>query len=84
MWEQVGRVPVCALGNVHDGRALSAVEDFDVIEHRRLGLLAGAEAGLGTCSFFSAAKKLSIGALSRQSPRRLMGGMMPCRSSTAR
>src|SRR5215212_5541498 len=37
-----------------------------------------------TCSVLSEAKKLSIGALSKQLPRRLMDWVMPCRSSTAR
>src|SRR5215212_7466314 len=37
-----------------------------------------------TCSVLSEAKKLSMGALSRQLPRRLMDCVMPCRSSTAR
>src|SRR5919202_1457576 len=37
-----------------------------------------------TASVLSEAKKLSIGALSRQLPRRLMDWRMPCRSSTAR
>src|SRR5690349_7833104 len=37
-----------------------------------------------TRSVLSAAKKLSMGALSRQLPRRLIEGWMPCRSSTAR
>src|SRR5918995_1474172 len=37
-----------------------------------------------TRSVLSEAKKLSMGALSRQLPRRLMDGWMPCRSSTAR
>src|SRR3712207_5749422 len=37
-----------------------------------------------TCSVLSEAKKLSMGALSRQFPRRLMDCVMPCRSSTAR
>ena len=37
-----------------------------------------------TCSVLSEAKKLSMGALSRQLPRRLMDWVMPCRSSTAR
>src|SRR5215210_364255 len=37
-----------------------------------------------TCSVLSVAKKLSIGALSRQLPRRLMDCVMPCRSSSAR
>src|SRR6185312_7729154 len=36
------------------------------------------------CSVLSDAKKLSMGALSRQLPRRLIDGWMPCRSSTAR
>src|SRR3954454_12267618 len=37
-----------------------------------------------TRSVLSEAKKLSMGALSRQLPRRLIDGWMPCRSSTAR
>jgi len=37
-----------------------------------------------THSVLSEAKKLSMGALSRQLPRRLIDGWMPCRSSTAR
>src|SRR5215210_6383298 len=37
-----------------------------------------------TCSVLSEAKKLSMGALSKQLPRRLMDWVMPCRSSTAR
>src|SRR4029079_2491543 len=37
-----------------------------------------------TCSVLSEAKKLSMGALSRQLPRRLIDCWMPCRSSTAR
>src|SRR3954467_6529146 len=37
-----------------------------------------------TRSVLSAAKKLSMGALSRQLPRRLIDCWMPCRSSTAR
>src|ERR671939_897591 len=37
-----------------------------------------------TRSVLSEAKKLSIGALSRQLPRRLMDCRMPCRSNTAR
>jgi len=37
-----------------------------------------------TCSVLSEAKKLSMGALSKQLPRRLMDCVMPCRSSTAR
>src|SRR3954470_15736536 len=37
-----------------------------------------------TCSVLREAKKLSIGALSRQLLRRLMDCVMPCRSSTAR
>src|SRR3954464_10162871 len=37
-----------------------------------------------TCSVLSEAKKLSMGALSKQLPRRLIDGWMPCRSSTAR
>src|SRR5215204_6227008 len=37
-----------------------------------------------TRSVLSEAKKLSMGALSRQLPRRLIEGWMPCRSSTAR
>src|SRR5215218_6534944 len=37
-----------------------------------------------TCSVLSEAKKLSMGALSRQLPRRLMDCVMPCRSSSAR
>src|SRR3954462_6315282 len=37
-----------------------------------------------TCSFLSEAKKLSIGALSRQLPLRLMDRRMPCRSRTLR
>ena len=37
-----------------------------------------------TRSVVSEAKKLSMGALSRQLPRRLMDGWIPCRSSTAR
>src|SRR3954451_362502 len=37
-----------------------------------------------TRSVLSEAKKLSIGALSKQLPRRLIDGWMPCRSSTAR
>src|SRR5918995_6988472 len=37
-----------------------------------------------TRSVLSEAKKLSMGALSRQLPRRLMDDWMPCRSSTAR
>src|SRR3982751_931767 len=37
-----------------------------------------------TRSVLSAAKKLSMGALSRQLPRRLIDGWMPCGSSTAR
>src|SRR3954466_229199 len=35
-------------------------------------------------SVLSEAKKLSMGALSKQLPRRLIDGWMPCRSSTAR
>src|SRR3954462_11633968 len=35
-------------------------------------------------SVLSEAKKLSMGALSRQLPRRLIDCWMPCRSSTAR
>src|SRR3954447_18305495 len=37
-----------------------------------------------TRSVLSEAKKLSTGALSKQLPRRLIDGWMPCRSSTAR
>src|SRR5215213_411384 len=37
-----------------------------------------------TRSVLSEAKKLSMGALSKQLPRRLMDGWIPCRSSTAR
>src|SRR5215207_1824368 len=37
-----------------------------------------------TRSVLSEAKKLSMGALSKQLPRRLIEGWMPCRSSTAR
>src|ERR687898_1523288 len=37
-----------------------------------------------TRSVLSEAKKLSMGALSKQLPRRLIDGWMPCRSSTAR
>src|SRR3712207_8717635 len=37
-----------------------------------------------TCSVLSEAKKLSMGALSRQLPRRLIDCVMPCRSSIAR
>src|ERR687885_2275015 len=37
-----------------------------------------------TRSVLSEAKKLSIGALSRQLPRRLMDCRMPCRSNAAR
>src|SRR3954465_15316599 len=37
-----------------------------------------------TCSVLSEAKKLSMGALSKQLPRRLIDCWMPCRSSTAR
>src|SRR3954452_7203186 len=37
-----------------------------------------------TRSVLSEAKKLSMGALSRQLPRRLIDGWIPCRSSTAR
>src|SRR5215210_8643249 len=37
-----------------------------------------------TRSVLSEAKKLSMGALSRQLPRRLIDCWMPCRSSTAR
>src|SRR3954447_12421239 len=37
-----------------------------------------------TCSVLSEAKKLSMGALSKQLPRRLIDGWMPCRSSIAR
>src|SRR3954447_6457601 len=37
-----------------------------------------------TCSVLSEAKKLSMGALSKQLPRRLIDGWTPCRSSTAR
>src|SRR3954468_21913355 len=37
-----------------------------------------------TPSVLSAAKKLSMGALSKQLPRRLIDCWMPCRSSTAR
>jgi len=37
-----------------------------------------------TCSFLSEAKKDSIGALSRQLPRRLIDCSIPCRSSTLR
>src|SRR3954447_301563 len=37
-----------------------------------------------TRSVLSEAKKLSMGALSRQLPRRLIDGWMPCRFSTAR
>src|SRR6185312_3520347 len=37
-----------------------------------------------TRSVLSEAKKLSMGALSRQLPRRLIDGWIPCHSSTAR
>jgi hypothetical protein len=37
-----------------------------------------------TCSFFNEAKKLSIGALSRQLPRRLIDWVIPCCSRTWR
>src|SRR5919206_4070409 len=37
-----------------------------------------------TCSFFSEAKKDSMGALSRQLPLRLIDRLMPCRFSTSR
>src|SRR5829696_8384718 len=37
-----------------------------------------------TRSVLSEAKKLSMGALSKQLPRRLIDGWIPCRSSTAR
>jgi hypothetical protein len=36
-----------------------------------------------TRSVLSEAKKLSMGALSKQLPRRLIDGWIPCRSSTA-
>ena len=61
-------------GSIANSRvqASSIIEYLDVIEHRCFGFLAGSEAGGYTCSFFGEAKKLSMGALSRQSPRRLM------------
>src|ERR671913_635613 len=78
-------------GTIAQGRVqpLPVVEHLDIVEHRRPGLIAGAEPGPvdgnrapWTCSFFSEAKKLSMGALSRQLPRRLIDCSTPCRSST--
>jgi hypothetical protein len=58
-------------GAVADGcvQTLAIVKYFVVIGYRRFGFFASTEAGLVAMSFFSEAKKLTIGALSRQSPR---------------
>ncbi len=65
-------------------KALPVVEHLDILEHRSLGLLAGAQADVVHAFFLQRGEKLSMGALSRQLPRRLMDCVMPCRSSMAR
>ena len=65
-------------------QALTIVEYFGAIEHCRLGIIASAVAGVVDMLLSQRGKKLSIGALSRQLPLRLIDCSMPCRSSTRR
>src|SRR3954466_6068097 len=70
--------PRLGRGAIADGRmqTLPVVEDFDVFENGRPRLLAGAETDLVDVLGLSEAKKLSMGALSMQLPRRLMNSVM--------
>jgi len=65
-------------------QALPIVEHLDVVEHGRFRFLASTEAAMMNVFDLREAKTLSIGALSRQFPRRLMDWTMPCRANTAR
>jgi hypothetical protein len=64
--------------------APAVVEDFHVLEERPPGASRLGKLVRCTSSFLRLPKKLSIGALSRQSPLRLMDWMIPCRASIAR
>ena len=55
--------PCLGRGAAAQGRLRPLPADLDVLDHRRLRLLAGAERAWRTCSFFNETRKLSVGAL---------------------